>query len=358
MSICRRSTLSVSRALFTLVAVACIVLYIYITRIENAEGDTVGSLTKQRPPHPNDVGWFILAGPETVDYVEYVVSNIRRFYALSPITLLSDAQTNFSTVCEKHQCRFVYSTEKIGADKAHSPNYTCKKNMLRMLEATKWAKVPYMIMAETDTRVTGPLKQTVSGDVMQMANQERRVKDDFAQLIKLIFGRPHHALGYSTTGGTLYRSEAFIDAVEHQQIHNTALWKRAVSIDREFDTTEDMCLYATMLLSGYVIKPWTEYMQINGGWDCCDSVPDKPFPSGKDISACKTCIQDCQRKHCTPCGEENKFCGNIRHPVDDCVVTCPCPSLWHAVKRGWCHANNIYSSAGAARNNWPSRLLR
>jgi hypothetical protein len=275
----------------------------------------------------DDIGFYLQVYAEPEARVESVVADVRWFYPDAPLLVVSDGGKDYSALCARQRCSFFREPENIGVTddlvhKAGTRQYRCEKQMARIVNASKIAATSWMVLLETDVRIMHAVRGLPPGDINQMSNVRNSFSPAFLDLVDPALGNDPW---YSSTGGTVFRGDKLIEAVELRRVLETEAWKAAERV--QYLQTDDICLSATFQLAGYRLRSWPEYMQF--GWQLRDD---------KLGRVCLLCITWCFRENCR---YYSKYF--TEHPMDSCARTCEtCPAFLHAVKRHWCEYHNMH----------------
>jgi hypothetical protein len=177
---------------------------------------------------------------------EFVLENFRKFHPDSPITLISDAGSNFTEISKKYNCNYIHSFINLGRQGSQNIKINSEYNVdlrlgfnkeetliwiNRFYESCKYSiknNCDYIVMLEDDVYVTNPITNLPSGGFSCGENKDNLISPDLIEYLEKKYDIKFDVRYYSCCGGAIFNAKTFVE--NYYFILNF--------LDSEFDTLQ------------------------------------------------------------------------------------------------------------------------
>lgn len=237
----------------------------------NAQSDAVSVKQNALPKDPYGFYLHVYGDPAAVIYQ---VREVKKFFPMSPIYVMSDGGLDFSALCAKEGCTFVLCPP--ANDRWHPWPF-----FRRLFDAAVSLNTKYVIMLEPDNTVHDYIKRPPPADVGGLLVTGRsfglvKYVEKMAQKRVPGFKWSSRSMSSGLCGGAYFKREAILDALSDDNMMKLDWNYLGEKLSKEIFSS-DFALQYAFAARGWKIEPWDDAAQM-------DKDKDQPLTGARDAS--------------------------------------------------------------------------
>lgn len=160
---------------------------------------------------------------------EFVLENFKKHHPNAPITLISDAGSNFTGVSEKYDCNYIHSFINLGRQGSQNIKinseypidlrlgFNKEETFIwinRFYESCKHSiknDCDYIIMLEDDVYITNPITNLPVGGFSCGENKDNLINPNLIEYLEKKYDIKFDVKYYSCCGGAIFNAKIFVE---------------------------------------------------------------------------------------------------------------------------------------------------
>lgn len=207
---------------------------------------------------------------------EKILEQVRKFYPIEPIYLVSDNGYNFEHIAKKFNCYYEHSNENILGGRVINNHKkfmfrdkeSAKTYLNRIISCINYCKTDYIILLEDDVYINNRFNNLISSDCGGEQNYNRL--DNLAQGITEIIKKKYDIkfAHWSLAGGSIINSKSFMECITNTPFDKIDFFEEYTSKynphgGNELWHTNDVLLSYLFIINNKSWEPWVNTSKSN-----------------------------------------------------------------------------------------------